>query len=154
VLAPVPLQPVQHAFDEPRAYQLPKTEAENMLATKFYPVDDLVVDRHGQSEGYAALIELIMSTIKPASWDDTGGPGTVDGFELNGIHALVVTQIREVHEEITSLLDALRRLRAKGRDNRKLEHAVPAQASRPKAPRHRHRTYAEAPIWSAPWTHE
>jgi hypothetical protein len=126
-----------------------KIEAENFLDDKIYPVDDLVVDRRGQSVGYESLIELITSTIRADSWDDTGGPGTVDALELNGIHALVISQTREVHEGIASLLAALRRLRGKSPANVKLEHASTAPP-----PRQRQRVYAHAPAWSAPLTHE
>ena len=50
------------------------------------------------------LIELITSIVKPDSWDDVGGPGTIDAF--NGL--LVVSQTAEVHQSVERLLDMLR----------------------------------------------
>ncbi|MEN6451232.1 MAG: hypothetical protein ABFC96_12135 [Thermoguttaceae bacterium] len=57
---------------------------------------------------FDSLIELIKSTVKPSSWDDVGGAGSISNFENN--LTLVVSQTQEVHEEIADLLDQLRRL--------------------------------------------
>jgi hypothetical protein len=54
------------------------------------------------------LTRLIVSSIKPRSWDQMGGPGTLDYYPLG--MALVVKQTPEVHEQIAELLAALRRL--------------------------------------------
>lgn len=57
---------------------------------------------------FSALTELITSTIAPDSWDAVGGPASVR------IHpttlSLVIRQTQKVHEEITDLLEQLRRL--------------------------------------------
>ena len=57
---------------------------------------------------FDSLIDLITSTIAPESWDEVGGPGAIQGFASN--LSLVVSQTQEVHEELTDLLDQLRRL--------------------------------------------
>ena len=57
---------------------------------------------------FDSLIDLITSTIRPTSWDDVGGPGSIAPFETN--LSIVVSQTQEVHEEIVDLLEQLRRL--------------------------------------------
>jgi Flp pilus assembly secretin CpaC len=54
------------------------------------------------------LIRLIVSTVKPESWDVNGGRGTIDYFPLG--MALAVNQTAEVQEQISHLLAGLRRL--------------------------------------------
>ncbi|HVX11416.1 MAG TPA: hypothetical protein VHC22_09565 [Pirellulales bacterium] len=62
----------------------------------------------GTQADFESLIELITSTIAPTTWDDVGGPGTVQQFQGN--LSLVISQTQEVHEEIADLLEQLRRL--------------------------------------------
>jgi hypothetical protein len=62
-----------------------KTEAENLLSTKVYPVRDIVTRDSafrpplapGEKAGgdFRSLIELITSTVAPTTWDEVGGPG-------------------------------------------------------------------------------
>jgi type II secretory pathway component GspD/PulD (secretin) len=54
------------------------------------------------------LIRLITSTIRPDSWSDVGGPGTIEYYPLG--MALVINQVPDVQEQVQELLDALRRL--------------------------------------------
>jgi type II secretory pathway component GspD/PulD (secretin) len=54
------------------------------------------------------LIKLITNTIKPDSWDASGGPGTIDYFPLG--MALTINQTPDIQEQIQELLHALRRL--------------------------------------------
>jgi hypothetical protein len=88
-----------------------KTEAENMLTTKVYPVFDLVVRPPGAPANrpaldFRSLIEDITSSIAPTTWDEVGGPGAIQGFTNAG--AVVVSQTTQVHEEIADFLKALR----------------------------------------------
>lgn len=88
-----------------------KTEAENMLVTKVYPVFDLVVcsgeEGHARSPlNYGPLMALIQQTVAPDTWDDVGGPGPLKEFANAG--ALVISQTMEVHEEVAQQLRALR----------------------------------------------
>lgn len=55
---------------------------------------------------YDSLIEVITSTVRPQSWDEVGGPGSVS--EMVAAKSIVVSQTREVHHEILELLRALR----------------------------------------------
>src|SRR5207244_412760 len=55
-----------------------------------------------------ALIKLITSTVEPRSWDNMGGPGSIDYYPLT--MALVVSQTPDIQEQIADLLAALRRL--------------------------------------------
>ncbi len=54
------------------------------------------------------LIKMITSTIKPESWSDMGGPGTIEFFPLG--MALVINQTPDIQEQVAELLQALRRL--------------------------------------------
>ena len=91
-------------------------EAENHLNTKVYDVADLVVcrDEHDALwDDYDALIEIITSTIKPTTWDGVGGPGAIKGNALGTAKVLVVSQTRDVHEEIADLLKNIREIAKK-----------------------------------------
>jgi type II secretory pathway component GspD/PulD (secretin)/tetratricopeptide (TPR) repeat protein len=54
------------------------------------------------------LIKLITKAIKPESWSEMGGPGTIEYYPLG--MALVVSQTPDIQEQIADLLAALRRL--------------------------------------------
>jgi general secretion pathway protein D len=62
----------------------------------------------GVQADFDTLIDLIVSTIEPTSWDEVGGPGAIEPFPTN--LSLVISQREDVHEEIVDLLDQLRRL--------------------------------------------
>ncbi|MBI1901638.1 MAG: general secretion pathway protein GspD, partial [Planctomycetia bacterium] len=57
---------------------------------------------------FDSLIELITTTVAPQTWDDAGGPGSIKEFETN--LTLVVSNTRDVHDQIADLLEQLRRL--------------------------------------------
>jgi hypothetical protein len=58
-----------------------------------------------QNEGQE-LVELIESTIAPASWEARGGRGVVKYWAPG--HALVIRQTRDVHEQIGGVVGAMR----------------------------------------------
>jgi len=62
----------------------------------------------GSQADFDSLIDLVTSTIQPATWDEVGGPGTIAEFRTN--LSLVVSQTQDVHEQIVDLLEQLRRL--------------------------------------------
>ncbi len=62
----------------------------------------------GAMADFESLIELITTTIAPTTWDEVGGPGSIAPFETN--LSLVISQTQEVHEEISDLLEQLRRM--------------------------------------------
>lgn len=54
------------------------------------------------------LIKLLTSTINPQSWNNMGGPGTIEYFPLT--MSLVINQSPDIQEQVADLLTALRRL--------------------------------------------
>ncbi len=62
----------------------------------------------GSLADFDTLIELITTTVEPDTWEDLGGPGTLQGFPTN--LSLVVSQTQEIHEKVADLLTQLRRL--------------------------------------------
>ena len=54
------------------------------------------------------LIRLITSSVHPETWESMGGPGRIEYYPLG--MALVINQSPEVIEEVTRLLESLRRL--------------------------------------------
>jgi len=61
----------------------------------------------GAQADFDSLIELITTTVKPQTWDEVGGPGTISPFQNN--LSLVISQTEDVHELIVELLEQLRR---------------------------------------------
>ncbi|MCE9557126.1 MAG: hypothetical protein K8T91_27580, partial [Planctomycetes bacterium] len=90
-----------------------KEAAQERMQTRVYPVGDLVVLFEGDYPDFDELIELIQKVIEPASWDVSGGPGSIQSFTANT--TLVFTQTREVHEKIDGLLVALRQVHEPGK---------------------------------------
>jgi hypothetical protein len=70
-----------------------------------YPIGDLLGQRSG---GAPLLMQLLTTTVAPQSWKEAGGRGEVR-YESDR-QQLVVVQTPERHEQVTDLLDALRRL--------------------------------------------
>jgi hypothetical protein len=96
---------------------------EPKLVQRTIPVADLVVplenhvwasypdpetSQRESGKNLDRLIRLITNTIAPTSWADVGGPGTIDYFPRS--MALVVSQTRDVQDQIAELLASLRRL--------------------------------------------
>lgn len=105
-----------------------KEEAESLLTTKVYDVKDLVyrdpTEEEKSSLVYSALpdatfadfdglIQVITSTIEPDSWDEAGGPGSVDGIEYSDKAVLVFRQTEQVHQKVAALLEMLRKVPSK-----------------------------------------
>lgn len=74
--------------------------------TRTYPVADLVETKGGKERDFDTLIEAITSTVRPVTWDEVGGPGVISCVPNS--NSIVVSQTREVHDEILELLRALR----------------------------------------------
>jgi hypothetical protein len=88
-----------------------RTEAENMLITRFYPVGDLLESEGedlivGVGKPHHELIEAIASLIAPTTWDEVGGPGHIK--LIGGAQSLAISQTFECHREIEEFLAALR----------------------------------------------
>ena len=96
-----------------------KTEAENMLLDRFYPVGDLLNAEHhdlivGGGDEYRRLSELISSLVAPTSWDEVGRPGRIHA--VPGARALAISQTFEIHREIERFLAALRAVKQRQPD--------------------------------------
>ncbi len=98
-------------------------EANANLITRVYDVKDLVLVEgedepllvvgpfgyyNGSSADFGSLIQIITSTIEPESWDEVGGPGSIDSYEYQGKCVLVFAQTEAIHEQIEQLLATLR----------------------------------------------
>lgn len=86
-------------------------DAESQLDMRLFNVRALL----GTRVSPARLCDLIANVARPSTWDDVGGPGSIEHFR--GL--LVITQTQEILEEIESLLSALKR------------HCVPVRPSSP-----------------------
>jgi hypothetical protein len=87
-----------------------KAKADSLFETRLYDVRDLVVhdnDPEGSAD-FDSLVDAIRLTVNPASWDKTGGQGSVAPFSNNGVCALVVWQNNQGHEQLENLLKELR----------------------------------------------
>ena len=62
----------------------------------------------GPSLDFDTLSDLIITTIEPDTWAETGGSGSLRSYETT--LSLVIRQTQKVHEEIRDLLEQLRRL--------------------------------------------
>jgi|CXWL01.1.fsa_nt_gi hypothetical protein len=84
-------------------------KAEALLTTKVYPVGDLLGRDTNLGESrpdYQTLLQAITRNIAPDSWDDVGGPGSLEGI----YDALVVRHSSDVHEQVTEFLTAYREI--------------------------------------------
>ena len=87
------------------------------MQTRTYAVADLVIPVPSFAAStapqrvkadFGTLIDLITSTVDPASWSCVGGRGTITTVPTN--LSLVIEQTARVHQEIAELLEQLRRL--------------------------------------------
>ncbi|NQT39911.1 MAG: hypothetical protein HQ581_20630 [Planctomycetes bacterium] len=89
-----------------------------MLSTRVYDVADLIARRDEEGRivaDYVSLEVVITAAVKPYSWEEVGGPGTVTGLTVRGAEILVVRQTFRAHEEITQLLEDHRAVARKNR---------------------------------------
>lgn len=94
-------------------------EVETILTTRVYRVDDLVAVSERKANSVNEMefqdrtpldkfANMITKTVRGQSWEDAGGPGTMEALELQGKAILVVRQSWPVHLEIAQLLQQLR----------------------------------------------
>ena len=62
----------------------------------------------GSLADFTSLIDLIQTTVSPDTWEALGGPSTMREYAQN--LSLVISTTSEVHDQITELLESLRRL--------------------------------------------
>ncbi|MCC9609586.1 hypothetical protein LOC68_04475 [Blastopirellula sp. JC732] len=88
-------------------------DAEDELRTLYYPCDDLMTKYEEHGFDFDSVIQLITTTVEPESWEELGGPGSIQ--PLNG--GVVVAQTDEIHYRIARLFGALRRAKALSNDD-------------------------------------
>jgi general secretion pathway protein D len=71
--------------------------------------------KRNEADPYSALVEVITTTIKPQTWDEVGGPGSISVVPV--ARSVVISQTREVHDEILELLRSLRAAKQTGASN-------------------------------------
>jgi hypothetical protein len=81
-----------------------KEEAATWLITRTYPIGDLL-----EGKDYSNLIDAIENSVDSKSWDEYGGAGSIS--EVNGSKSLVISQTRDVHDKVLTLLRSLRAAR-------------------------------------------
>lgn len=107
--------------------------AQDYFITKVYDVHDLVtfVDDYMEEQyDFESLINLVQSTLDSGTWDFCGGLGTIEPFQATGLDALVVSQTREVHEEVFLMLKKLR----EARNEEEWERGPRSMIDRPSTP--------------------
>ena len=97
-------------------------EAEASLVLQVYEVSDIVLTsrlrplvHQGRSNVMAdfdSLINVITTSVQPESWDEVGGPASIEALAYMRKNVLVVSHRWEAHEQIAQLLDKLRDVQA------------------------------------------
>ncbi|MGE0610399.1 MAG: hypothetical protein AB7O62_25140 [Pirellulales bacterium] len=150
--------------------------SDTVLPVTVYDVTGLV-HRGSEHSDYCWLPEVITTAIEPQSWDDVGGPGTIEEFFFPDRDRclIVVSQTLENHEKVTQLLQRLwdiyevspRQSPSRAVSDRS-SHAsrspaakAASAASASKAYTNSRRSsgrgprrYAEVPSWAAPALHD
>jgi hypothetical protein len=103
-------------------------QCEQRLDTYLYDVRPLIDDDLGLTDE-GTLTDLITSTIDMQSWDEVGGPGSVEHFR--GL--LVVTQTGDVHRKLAGLFEqmdrhCLRRMSPGGEKPARIVRILPDEA--------------------------
>jgi hypothetical protein len=82
------------------------TAPRTKLVRRVYRIDDLIgADKGKKDQTCQDLVKLIVKTVEPESWAESGGEGTIDSFRGD---CLVVNHFPAVQEEVERLLEALR----------------------------------------------
>ena len=78
-------------------------DAGSHLISLLYPVHDLLL--HPAADDTEKLIEVIRAVVEPDSWDEVGGPGSVEAIAGGW---LLIWQTQEAHEKTLEFLNQLR----------------------------------------------
>ena len=101
-----------------------KEQAEGTLETRTYDISDLASFRNEKGDtlpDYEQLVDAITRTIEPSSWDEAGGPASIQPFTGNGVQALVVEQTWAAQERICQLLADVRKIRGRPMSKQELD---------------------------------
>lgn len=95
-------------------------EAESDLAVRIYPVPDLVqmleadlLELDEEYSDYDTLIDIITCMVRPTSWEEVGGPSSVEAV---GFGCLAISQTIDVFEEIDGFVEGYRQVRTQYRE--------------------------------------
>ena len=86
-------------------------QAECVLLTVVYDVADLVTVRDSKGElweDYDTLSDAITGTVRPTTWEENGGVGSIIGATFATAKVLVISQTYDMHREIVDLLEKIR----------------------------------------------
>jgi hypothetical protein len=86
-------------------------QAESILSTEVHDVADLVTCRDDKNElweDYETLVDAIVTTVRPSTWEASGGPAALRGATFGSAKVLIVTQTHEGHDQVVALLEKLR----------------------------------------------
>jgi len=86
--------------------------AQRRMVTKTYPIADLFPPAYLSQPDYVdygSVIDLLFEHVAPSSWENVGGPGSIERGQLDGLPALTVQASYQVHEQVAHCLDQLRR---------------------------------------------
>ncbi|MHB1038368.1 MAG: hypothetical protein ACYC35_28440 [Pirellulales bacterium] len=103
-----PLDLVWAVRDEVLLITTPE-EMGSLLEIKVYLVGDLVRQEGQPRADFSSLMNVITATIAPSTWNQSGGVGSLVSFAP--ADALVCSQTEQVHQQITDLLEKLRKAR-------------------------------------------
>lgn len=87
---------------------------EDILEANVYDVTDLVgADDSTKSDvcNINSLINLLLATIAPDSWENLGGPGVITPIAFDKTRVMCVRQTSAIHDEVALLLASLRKAR-------------------------------------------
>ena len=108
-------------------------KAAEKLDVRVYDVTDLVIARDPRAPGlfsFNSLTTVIQQCVKPASWGDLSGPGSITPVTLPGqSRTLAIRQTQAVHNEVSKLLADLRKARHAEGDDRVRPIVVSADES-------------------------
>ncbi|NLX96015.1 MAG: hypothetical protein GXY83_07555 [Rhodopirellula sp.] len=88
----------------------PQAEKRHMIR-RTYPIADLCSPAELSRPGlvdYDSLIDLITSKVAPSSWEEVGGPGSIEPGRPDARPALTVRASYHVHEQLADCLEQLR----------------------------------------------
>lgn len=135
------LEPIQYYWSLKGATLVisPDAQRGDALVTEVYDVYDLVFtgdDSRREEFDFDGLIQVITSTIEPATWSQVGGIGWAKGFSSKGRAALVVSQTPKVQRRIADLLERLRAVPpepTEAKPGRPQQPSKPQGSARPKS---------------------
>jgi len=104
--------------------------AETVMEVRFYPVTDLVLFKQKDGPPFLdiySLTGMITQTVEPKRWN--GGPGSWSKFHLPTGTFLAVSQTRDIHKEVASLLLKIRKMNEQKKDSPPVFHREPEPPS-------------------------